>query len=261
MCTPPALHLTLTLYRCRLGKRELGSLFTVASQGYAPGELQFSHERHSRTFTSATLAGLIADVQAAPLPGDPDVWANLTFTATDPAGRRTLTLRLTPDKADLTVTGTDATLVYGTQTQIMLFLTDEAIGGSRHAPHKWYEMRRRLSTVLLPFLIVAWTLVLYFHPLEDPYLQPETAHLWPAALLLICACAVILLLVGLARLGGFLLRERATRGVLEPTQDLLPGSPWQQLSAIEKITAVGVAVAGVAAIGTLVAVADDIVKG
>ncbi|MEU9272739.1 hypothetical protein AB0E04_46245 [Streptomyces sp. NPDC048251] len=255
MSTPPAINLSTHLYRCRLGQRELDALFTVAGQGFQPGEIEFSHERHSRTFTAPTLADLVSDVRAAPLPGDPDTWNNLTFTATDPAGRRTVTMVLSPKKVTTTVTGTDATLVYGTDTQIRLYLVDDAIGGrtSRKGP----SSPSLLGTLIVGVAII-FVLALAFSKAADGGKTGESIKNFLDA-----AGPFIVTGYGLLGLGAMLHTAAlglGSRGVLAPTRLLPTGGVWNRLSTMEKMTGIGVFVAALAAAGTLISAGTDLFK-
>ncbi|MFF2719777.1 hypothetical protein [Streptomyces sp. NPDC058011] len=253
MSTPPAINLSTHLYRCRLGRRELDALFTVAGQGFQPGEIEFSHERHSRTFTEPTLAGLLATVRAAPLPGDPDAWDNLTFTATDPAGRRTVTISLSAKKVTTSVTGSDATLVYGTDTQIRLFLQDDAIGG-RTSPKA--RTPRPLNWTVAVGVLIICVLAMAFSVVADGGRSGASVKN------VLDACGPFII-VGYILLGlGTSLYTAAlawvSRGVLEPTRALPTGGLWNRLGAMEKIAAVGVLVAALAAVGTLISAGTDL---
>ncbi|MFE3676111.1 hypothetical protein [Streptomyces griseus] len=253
--TTPTLNLSHRLYRCRLGAQELAALFTVASQGFQPGEIEFSHERHSRTFTARTLADLISDVQAAPLPGNPDQYDNLTFTATDPAGRRTVVMKLTPQAVATRITGIDATLVYGTDSQLRIFLTDEAIGGqkSRTARAKGF-FERQIATnmgLLLVSAVVVGTAVKDVDNSEqvlDSIRTPATAMMW------------VFLAVNICLFGHDAVVARVTRGVLAPTRTLPSGNFWDRLNSGERIAYAGVLVAILAATGTLISAGADVLK-
>ncbi|WP_141753634.1 hypothetical protein [Streptomyces agglomeratus] len=256
MSTPPSINLSTHLYRCRLGRRELDALFTVAGQGFQPGEIEFSHERHSRTFTAPTLTDLVATVSAAPVPGDPDTWDNLTFTATDPAGRRTVTMLLSPKKVTTTVTGSDATLVYGADAQIRLFLLDDAIGG-RTSPKA--KPPRSLTWSLIIGVVLIFVLSGVLSVAVDADLEMKasiksTIEAWAPFI----SYGYILLSL-LAVLHAVALR-RVTRGVLTPTRTLPTGGVWSRLSTMEKFTVVGVLVTAAAAVGTLISAGADLYK-
>ncbi|WP_097977895.1 hypothetical protein [Streptomyces sp. gb14] len=253
--TTPMLNLNSRLFRCRLGAQELAALFTVASQGFQPGEIEFSHERHNRTFTARTLADLISAVQAAPLPGDPDRYDNLAFTATDPAGRRTVAMRLTPQAVATRITGTDATLVYGTDSQIRLFLTDEAIGGqaSSNARAKGFFERQvasNMGLLLLSTLVVGTAIKNADDSQQvlDAARTPATAMMW------------IFVAVNICLFGHDAVVARVTRGVLAPTRTLPSGNFWERLNSGERIAYAGVLVAILAATGTLISAGADVLK-
>lgn len=245
--TNPPVTLPLTSYGCRLGRRELDSLFTTASQGFVSTEIEVSHERHSRVFSAPSLAELIAAVQAAPLPGNPEEWDNIKFTATDPSGGRTVTMHLTPQMVSATVTGTDANLVYGTHTQIRIFLEDKTIGG-RDSPVS--EPRRQLRKSLTGLAVFGFMTVYgVFWYTPEPGAAPP-----PLTFLGLIMTAIF----------GFAVKEwlqdRTSRGCLEPTRNLLVGSLWSRLPMMERLTAIAAMIAAVAAIGTLVSAGSDFFK-
>ncbi|MGW9374063.1 hypothetical protein ACWGVR_29115 [Streptomyces xanthophaeus] len=248
---PPAITLTLTYYKCRFGRRELDALFATAAQGFAPDELSFSHERHSRTFTANCLDDLIAAVCAAPLPGDPDEWTNLTFKATDPTGRRTVTLSLRRGSVDCEVTGTDATLVYGADAQIRLFIEDVSIGGV--PPIETSSIKKQF----------AWACALTFFVGNSLWTTLMVSALTPGMQVhdyAVIILGALLCLIFLGATGRLAIQRRADRPVLEVVHELPTGTSWQRLQPIEKLTAYAVAVAAIAAVGTLVSAGTDVFK-
>lgn len=240
MATPPEITLARIYYGCRLGRRELDSLFTVASQGFQSSSIRLSHQRHNRTFTATTLTDLIAAVQAAPLPGNPDVWTNLTFTAADSGGRCGVTMRITDQEVDVTTTGTEPTWVYGLDVQIRIFLMNTAVGG-RLSPK---PESNRYADIFLLFASLFTLFVV--RGTFGPY-----SLLWVGFL----AGTAVVMVLRLTRDG---VKSRASRARLVPVRDLPTGSMWQRLAPIEQITAVGVVVAAVAAVGTLASAASDL---
>ncbi|WP_159002227.1 hypothetical protein [Streptomyces sp. NRRL B-3229] len=253
MTTPPNISLSTILHRCRLGRRELDALFTVAGQGYQPNEIVFRHFRHSRTFSAPTLADLIADVQAAPLPGDPNHWDNLSFTATDPAGRRTVTMSLSPKKVVTTVSGNDATLVYGTDAQIRLFLVDDAIGGrtSPKAPPSGPLNWVLVAGIALIFILA---LALSFEVDGGPAGDSVNKALEASGPFIVIGYGLL----------GFLAAVHGaanvwvSRGVLAPTRSLPTGGVWSRLAMPERIAVVGLLVAVAGSVGTLISAGTDL---
>jgi hypothetical protein len=255
MSTPPAINLSTDLYHCRLGRRELDALFTVAGQGFQPNEIKISHERHNRTFTEATLTDLEATVRAAPVPGDPDTWNNLTFTATDPAGRRTVTMSLSPKKVTTTVTGTDATLVYGTDAQIRLFLVHDTIGGQTSP--KRMPSPSLTGTIIVGMLLICVLAVAWAKAAKGGDAGESMKDLIDASGPFIVTGYALLALGAFLHTAAVL---RSSRGVLAPTRFLPTGGVWRRLSTMEKLTGVGVFVAALAAAGTLISAATDLFK-
>ncbi|MER5778357.1 hypothetical protein ABT144_29505 [Streptomyces sp. NPDC002039] len=258
MSTQPNINLVTHLYRCRLGRRELDALFTVAGQGFQPGEVELSHERHSSTFTAATLTDLVSVVRAAPLPGDPDAWDNLTFRATDPTGRRTVTLTLSPKRVTTAVSGSDATLVYGSDSQIRLFLLDGAVGG-RPSP--------ALGSSLGPAYVVLLFSVVTISMLWSAFVgatRDDIGNMSRRMGILIERSGSLLMagytFLGLCMVLHMLASVWVRRGVLAPTRVLPTGGIWSRLTAMEKITAAGVLVAAVAGVGTLISAGADLFK-
>ncbi|MFC9268973.1 hypothetical protein ACFTXJ_14520 [Streptomyces zhihengii] len=254
MTTPPVINLSTKVWDCRLGRQQLDALFTVASQGFQPAEVEVSHTRHNHTYTAGTLGDLIAAVTAAPLPSPIDKWDNLRFTATDPTGRRSVEMALARKEVSVEVKGSDATMVYGTETQIRLFLQDEAVGGhpagtTLPLPRLWVWMGALCVLVML-YLTVSLTVM---------YGGGEVGAMVESALFLSLGPLVVVLLLALfSMVLHMFIYARSTRALLVPTRDLPTGSAWSRLGAIEKITAVGVGVAAVAAIGTLLSAGADV---
>ncbi|MFD0432027.1 hypothetical protein ACFQ60_47020 [Streptomyces zhihengii] len=160
MTTPPGINLSTKMRYCRLGRRQLDALFTVASQGFQPSEVAVSHTRHNHTYTAGTLGALIAVVTAAPLPSPVDAWDNLRFTATDPSGRRSIEMDLSAKEVSTAVRGSDATLVYGAETQIRLFLQDKSVGGLPHGAQPGMPRGVAWFTAVAGFVLLYWLVAL-----------------------------------------------------------------------------------------------------
>ncbi|MDH6711312.1 hypothetical protein P3T27_008070 [Kitasatospora sp. MAA19] len=247
MSTPPPTTLPGEYYRSRLGRRELDGLFATASEGFQPPEIVVSHERHHRTFSAPTLNDLVAMVQAAPLPGDPDEWDNLTYEATDPAGKRSITIRLTAERVDTHVTGSDTTLVYGSDSKIRIYLEHKRIGAidSPMSPAR-KQMRKSLVGVAT-FGVLLWYGYFWYTP------APGAA---PPPLTILGLLTTVFFVLALKEW----LQDRSARGCLEPTRQLPTGSLWSRLPTMEKLTAIAALVAAVAAVGTLISAGTDLFK-
>ncbi|WP_143052010.1 hypothetical protein [Streptomyces sp. 2131.1] len=259
---PPAITLKHTYYRCRLGRRQLDGLFATASSGFSTDAVELSTESHNRTFRAAALDDLVAAVRSAPLPGNPDQWSNLTFTAKEASGRCAVSVQLTPEHAEVTVTGSDPTWVYGADAQIRLFLEDEAVGGSsksRSEAHR--KMRSAVGGVFLWTFVIVYAVVWY--PGSRVGAPPgATGAEWvnkplPLSSLLVLAMFALYFAVRAVQQWA---RDRAGRGRLAVTGELPAGSWWKTLSTAEQLSAVGLLAATLATLGTLVSAGADVFK-
>lgn len=260
-----AITLTPKYYRCRLGRRQIDNLFETASAGLNPGSVEVSTERDNRTFTAATLDDLVHAVREAPLPSDPDQWANLAFTAKDAADKCAVTMHLAPDHVDVSVSGSDPTWVYGADAQIRLFLENEAVGGSSKPRSEAHRKMRSASAG--GFL---WTFVLVYAVVwfpgstagAPPGAKGEALDMYvnkPLAPASLSILAVIALYFAIRAIQHWA-RDRVLKGRLEVTSELPGGGWWRTLSTTEQLTAAGVLVAMLAALGTLISAGADVFK-
>jgi hypothetical protein len=197
----------------------------------------------------------VSTVRAAPVPGDPDTWDNLTFKATDPAGRRTVTMELSPKEVKTTVTGTDATLVYGTDAQIRLFLVDDTIGG-RTSPKFPATMLMVWTVIVGVFIIMSLAVALAEVAKGGETGESMKNFLAGAGPFIVTGYA----LLGLSAVLHAMALVWVNRGALAPTRVLPTGGIWSRLSTMEKITGVGVLVAAVGVGGTLISAGTDLFK-
>ncbi|QKZ18808.1 hypothetical protein [Streptomyces chartreusis] len=259
---PPAITLKHTYYRCRLGRRQLDGLFATASAGFSTDAVEISTERHNRIFRAPALDHLVAAVRSAPLPGDPDQWSNLTFTAQEASGKCAVSVQLMPEHVEVTVTGLDPTWVYGADAQIRLFLEDEAVGGSsksRSEAHR--KMRSAMGGAFLWTFMIVYAVVWY--PGSRVGAPPgATGAEWvnkplPLGSLLVLAMVALYFAV---RTVQHWARDRAGRGRLAVTGELPAGTWWKRLSTAEQLSAVGLLVTALATLGTLVSAGADVFK-
>ncbi|MEU0190129.1 hypothetical protein ABZ250_09770 [Streptomyces afghaniensis] len=261
---PPAITLKHAYHRCRLGRRQLDGLFAIASSGFSADAVEFSTERHNRTFCAATLDHLVTAVSSAPLPGDPNHWDNLTFTAKEVSGKCAVRVELAPEVVEVAVTGTEPTWVYGADAQIRLFLEDEAIGGTTSSRSE--ERRKMRSEASMAFFLTGLVVyaVVWFPGSRMSSAPPgATGPEWenkPVPLPgLIFLAALALYAAGNAV--RHWARDRAGRGYLAVTGELPSGSWWKTLSTAEQLSAVSVLIAVLAALGTIVSAGADVFKG
>ncbi|MFF2402693.1 hypothetical protein [Streptomyces goshikiensis] len=257
-----AITLKHVYYRCRLGRRQLDALFVTASAGFGGSGIEYSTERNSRTFRAPTLGELVDAVRSAPLPGDPDKWDNLAFVAKEPSGKCAVTLLLDQERVEVSATGSDPTWVYGADAQIRIFLEDEAVGGgsARRSEARRRTLNAALGVLLWGFLLVyavAW------FPGSTAGAPPgATGPEWvnkplPMGSLAILAAFPLYFAVKAVR---FWARDRAEAARLAVTGEVPDGRWWKTLTTTERLTAVGVLVAILAALGTLVSAGADVFK-
>ncbi|MET7906174.1 hypothetical protein ABZS86_33830 [Streptomyces sp. NPDC005355] len=201
-------------------------------------------------------------MRSAPLPADPDQWSNLTFTAKEASGKCAVTAQLTPERAEVIVTGSDPTWVYGADAQIRIFLEDDAVGGSsKPRSEANRKMRSAVGGVVLWTFMIVYAVVWY--PGSHAGAPPgATGSEWankPLSPGSLSVLAVIALYFAVRAVQQWA-RDRAGKGRLAVTGELPAGSWWKTLSTSEQLSAVGLLVAVLATLGTLVSAGADVFK-
>ncbi|MEY2226868.1 hypothetical protein [Streptomyces sp. BF23-19] len=257
-----AVTLKHAYYRCRLGRRQLDALFVTASAGFGESGIEYSTERNSRTFRAPTLIDLVDAVRSAPLPGDPDKWDNLAFVAKDSSGKCAVTLQLDQEQVEVSIIGSDPTWVYGADAQIRIFLEDGAVGGG--SARRSDARRKSQSAALGALFWVFWLLyAVAWYPGSKVGAPPgATGDEWvnkPLPTSSLAVLAAIGLYFALKAL-QFWARDRAGAGRLAVTGEVPDGRWWKTLTTTEQLTAIGVLVAILAALGTLISAGADVFK-
>ncbi|MFE0330226.1 hypothetical protein ACFW08_26185 [Streptomyces sp. NPDC058960] len=239
-------------YQCRLGRDDLDRLFAVASDGISPGGVQISTIAGNTRYWEATLTELVAAVRT----GTPEVghdWTNISLKAETPSGERSVTITLDKERAELNVAGADSTWVYGQTARLEAFLT--AHGAAMSSPK--YEMK--VSLAFLAFFCAFG----YFWLTRGGHVESAEECIKKAQAargnqVYINAAIGAMLAVGVLGVLFKVFKERASRARLLIDGSIPAGSWWARLTVSEKIATIGIPVAALATIGTLVSAASDV---
>src|SRR5262245_10912187 len=126
MTPPQQTTQRLVFYKCRLGRRELDRLFAVASEGTPVDSVNVSTQRANTRFRQPSIGELVDAVEQANVPGDRDVWSNLALEAGDIEGARYIRISIDLQRAEVEVSGEDATWVYGQAARLRELFIEHA---------------------------------------------------------------------------------------------------------------------------------------
>ncbi|MBL1116204.1 hypothetical protein JK364_27970 [Streptomyces sp. 110] len=227
-------------------------MFSIACEGIPSPEIKVSTVIGSTRFWEPSLADLVAAVNTSS-PEVNDDWTNLSLEASTISTERSVSITIDKERTELNIAGSDATWAYGQAARLEGFL--RARGAVDNSPK--YETK--VSLIFLSFLVAVfafWLLSDNDHETvrecvrrveksrqNEPYTNLAIGSLFAIGVFLILFKA---------------LKQRASRALLRVNGSVATGSWWSRLSVAEKIAAVGVPVATLATIGTLVSAANDV---
>jgi hypothetical protein len=219
-----------THYRCRLGREDLDRLFAVALEGTA-GEVTVSTQRASTTYRAATLDALVTLVDTANATG---VWADLTLDLTDPEHRRSVTVTLGLKEAEIRLSGSDTTWVYGQDARLREML--ESYDGNTD-PNLGPQGAIAYLATSFAFLVVTVSSLLN---------ADSASKLLPPGISALLATTSGILFAW-ARF-----KSRETAHKWSVTEEVASGSPWSRLSWEVKAWAITACIALPGSLGAVV---------
>ncbi|MFD5723202.1 hypothetical protein [Streptomyces sp. NPDC127036] len=240
----------LVFANCRLGRSDLDRMFAVASEGIT-GEVSVATQRHDTRYEAGTLTALMDSLTAANAPGDLNNLSNITMHAFDMSNGRGATIAVDTERTVVSVEGTDATWVLGQAARLEMLIKQSGgllVNGESGAQPPMPMAAFLISASWL--LIVAGTL--WFLSVLDP----KYGHRFGTAFVpLVLGPSIILSIVAKR------FKKRANRPVLNVSTEVSRGSWWNLLSSGDKIVFVGVAVAAIGVLVTVILGTAQIVFG
>ncbi|MEW1680524.1 hypothetical protein [Streptomyces sp. NPDC093594] len=229
-------------YTYRVGRSQLDRLFSIATEGFTPERITFETERSGTRLIRATLEELVSAVAESSLPGDPNVWENLSFRAYGDG--KHISIEINDHWFRTSISGPDATWVHG-QTARLKAIVEPIAGEVR----PWEIRHRRAAKIGLyaGSLTALATLILLRGSKEETGIV-ETIT---GVTLVGATIALIVWLIGTTGKGK-------KRTHLSATEELSDTKWWQDLSASEKIALGGLGVAALAAIATSLSAYADV---
>ncbi|WP_157901110.1 hypothetical protein [Streptomyces davaonensis] len=238
-------------YQCRLGQSELERMFGVACEGISSPEVQISTVVGSTRFWNSNLADLIATLQAnAPEPSGK--WTNISMEAKNASMERSVSISIDTERTEFNFSGSDSTWVYGQSARLESFLG--AHGAVRNSPK--YEAK--ISVVFAVFFIGVGALWAFGdlgkETVEECIQRAAESKENQLAFNIIMGA---LLSFGVLFILFQFLKRRSLRAQLRINSAVADGTWWSRLSVGEKIAAIGIPIASLATVGTLISAASD----
>ncbi|WP_159044907.1 hypothetical protein [Streptomyces sp. NRRL F-5122] len=219
-------------YTYRVGRSQLDRLFSIASEGFPSERIMFKTERSNTRLTRFTLEELVSAVATSPLPGDPNVWQNLAFIASDDG--REISIDINQFWLCANISGPDATWVHGQTARLKSIV--ESVAGEKPV----YRLRtyRAAKIGLLAGMMSAPVAVTAYQTLKDGARETVAAGTVGGGLV-----GLIVFLLGSS--------GKAKNGtLLSVTGEISDRRWWEDLSITDKIALGGLGVAALAAIAT-----------
>ncbi|MEU2721577.1 hypothetical protein [Streptomyces smyrnaeus] len=220
--------------KCRLGRSELERIFAVAAEGIPADAVVISTQRDDTRFRHRTLEELVDLVQQAQVAGDRTRWTNVQLAAVE-GRQRYVTVSADLERAEIHLSGEDATWVYGQAARLELLL--KGAGGvaaekkRKKAPGEIF-MLMFISVALFNGLMLAGFVVTAQRP----------------------KAGEVATLVAIQVISGILLwgHQRSHRALLHVTAEAPPTAWWRRLTVME-LSGLAAAIGGVVAAAAAVA--------
>ncbi|MET7384794.1 hypothetical protein ACFYPT_02600 [Streptomyces sp. NPDC005529] len=239
-------------YQCRLGKSDLDRMFAMACEGIPLPEVKISTVVGNTRFWKAALPDLVEAVRD----GAPELntdWTNLSLEAITSSHERGVQITIDKDRTEVNVSGSDTTWAFGQIARIENFLISR--GATFASPR--YE-----NTIMLIMVTFFLFLGVFFlvNGVDDQSVAECVKEAKAASRndLIFNFTMPILFSFGLIFPLYQILKRRALRAQLKVEAEVPSGSWWSRLSAGDRIAAIGVPLALVAAIAAVGSMATDV---
>ncbi|MFC9248052.1 hypothetical protein ACFT7S_29725 [Streptomyces sp. NPDC057136] len=239
-------------YQCRLGRDDLERMFSMACEGIPLPEVRISTVAANTRFWKTNLPDLVETVRS----GAPELnqdWNNLSLEADTASQERGVKIIIDKDRTEVNVSGSDTTWAFGQIARIENFLV------SRGAVFSSPRYENIVAYIFLAFFLGAGTFFLV-RGVDDDSAAECMKRVREASS---GRGAFDLALIALYTVGALipsyqLMKRRASRAQLKVEENVASGSWWSRLSAGERIAAIGIPVAVIAALAAAVTAANDV---
>ncbi|MGW3713952.1 hypothetical protein ACWDN6_27770 [Streptomyces albogriseolus] len=229
-------------YTYRVGRSQLDRLFSIAAEGFAPDVIKFETERSGTRLIRSTLEELVSAVAESSLPGDPNIWENLTFRAVNTENH--IFIMINELSFSASVSGPDATWVHGQTARLKAII--QPIAGETQP---WQLRHRRAGKIgMVAGLLIALSTLITLRASNEEAGIAETIS---AATTMGSLVALLVFLIGTSGKG----KKRTQLSVTDEVSDT---KWWQELSVSEKIALGGLAVAALAAVAASLSAYADV---
>ena len=239
-------------YQCRLGRDDLERMFNMACEGIESPIIKVSTVSGNTRFWEENLPSLVTAVQTQSAESG-DEWTNLNLEAENPGKERVVSITIATDRTEYNISGSDAVWAYGQSARIENFLSQR--GAVAKSPK--YEAKISIGFIFVFLIIGAFFLMADDGPDTVSECLNRAKKIREDASTVNIIFATLMTL-GLAGAIIPLLKRRALRARLKVSSDIPSGGWWFHLSAAEKIAAIGIPIAIVAAIGAAMSGFSDV---
>ncbi|MET8190083.1 MULTISPECIES: hypothetical protein [unclassified Streptomyces] len=239
-------------YQCRLGRDDLERMFEMACEGIESPNVKISTVASSTRYWDSSLAELVATVQSEAAEPD-DAWSNISLEAKSSGGERLVSITIDIERAEFNVSGSDAVWAYGQSARLDNFLVKR--GAVTQSPK--YEAK--VSLIFVSFFLLIGSLFLFADSGDETVAEcVRKAQEARENSLVVNSLMGVLMTLGLAGAIIPMLKRRALRAQLRVNSNVPGGGWWFRLSAGERIAAVGVPIAILAAVGAIMSGFNDV---
>ncbi|MFB6901293.1 hypothetical protein [Streptomyces hydrogenans] len=241
-------------YQCRLGRDDLDRLFAMACEGIETPDVKISTVAGSTRYWDSSLADLFSAVQSQAAEPD-DGWSNLSLEAKTPGGERLISIVIDTERTEFNVSGSDAVWAYGQSARLENFLAKR--GAVTQSPK--YETK--VSLLFISFFLLLGAFAFFVDSGEETVAEcARKAREAREDAWVVNSIIGVLMTLGLA--GGIIqiLKRRALRAQLRVNSTIPAGGWWFRLSVSERIAAIGIPIAILAAAGALMSGFSDVLE-
>ncbi|MEV5264593.1 hypothetical protein [Streptomyces werraensis] len=225
----------------KVGRSQLDRVITIATEGFKPEQISFKTTRSGTTFKRRTLEELISAIATSPLPGDPEIWSDLSIDAFDHQRNRSVSVDFRDYELSVWISGTDATWVHGQNARIRALL--EPVANEQEEGSPLVGCSGAACGALV--WVVAFLLT---------QKATEAIPVWGS--ILVATTAGLLALRIVLTYGGD--KEEAEKRLLNVVGEVSDRGWWESRSMQDKIALAGAAIAAIAAIAALMSAYADV---
>lgn len=239
-------------YQCRLGKGDLERLTAMACEGIPLPEVKIATKAGHTQFWKPTLLELVDTVHDEAPEINTD-WTNLTVEASTPSSERGVKIVIDGHRTQAYTFGSDTTWAFGQIARIEKFLISR---GAVFSSPKYENTIMYIAALLF----VGFGTFLTVHGIEDDSVADCIKRANGAGRNAAIDNTLIIVTYAFGTLFPLyqILKRRTLRARLNIKEDLPTGFWWSRLSTTERFVAIGIPIATLAMIGTLVTAANNL---